>query len=94
LAEREDFKALGVQAKSIGAQLISSSIFTVGGRGSARNSHIMNMNSWLRGWCHREGYGFYDNGTSFSDYNVLGKNGFHLSRRRKRIFGNRLFNLV
>ena len=38
--------------------------------------------------------GFYDNGTFFDDYNLLEKNGTHLSRRGKGIFGNRLANLV
>jgi len=91
---KEDFKALGVKAKSIGAQVIFSSILPVGERGSARNRRIMSINSWLRGWCCHEGFGFYDNGTFFDDYNLLERDGTHLSRRGKGIFGSRLANLV
>jgi len=40
---KEDFKALGVKAKWFGAQVIFSSILPVGGKGSARNRHILNI---------------------------------------------------
>ena len=91
---KEDYKALGVQVKSIGAQVIFSSILPVRGKGAARNRCRMQINFWLRGWCHREGFGFYDNGTFFDDYSLLGRDGIHLSRRGKGIFGSRLANLV
>ncbi|GAB0210389.1 hypothetical protein GRJ2_003504700 [Grus japonensis] len=91
---KEDYKALGVQVKNIGAQAIFSSILPVGGKGAARNRHIIHINSWLRVWCHREGFGFYDNGTFYDDYNLLERDGIHLSRRGKGIFGSRLANLV
>jgi len=42
---KEDFKALGMQANSIGAQVIFSSILPAGRRGSARNRHIESINS-------------------------------------------------
>ena len=70
------------------------SILPAGGRGSARNRHIMSISSWLRGWCHSEGFDFYDNGTFFNNYNLLERDGIHLSRKGKGIFGNRLVNLV
>jgi len=91
---KEDFKALGMKAKSFGTQVIISSILPVGGRGSARNRHIMGINSWLHGWCCREDFAFYDNGTFFNDYNLLERDGTHLSRRGKGIFGSRLPNLL
>jgi len=91
---KEDFKALRVKAKSFGAQVTFSSILSAGGRGSARNRCIMSINSWLRGWCCREGFGFYDSGTFFNDYNLLERDEIHLSRKGKGIFGNRLANLV
>ena len=91
---KEDYKALGVQVKSIGAQVIFSSILPVRGKGAARNRRIMQINFWLHGWCRHEGFGFYDNGTFFDDYSLLGRDGIHLSRRGKGIFGSRLANLV
>jgi len=89
---KDDFKALGVKAKNFGAQVDVSSILPIGGRGSARNRCITGINSWLCGWCHHEGFGFYDNGTFFNDYNLLERDG--MSRKGKGIFGNRLANLV
>jgi len=91
---KEDFKSLGGQAKSIGAQFIFSSILLAGGKGAARNSHVMNINSWICGWCHHEDLGFYDNKILFSDCNLLGRVGIHLSRKGKGIFGSRLANFV
>jgi len=87
---KEDFKALGKQAKSIGAQDTFSSILPVGSKGSARNRHIMNINSWFHGWCNQECF----NGTFFNDYNLLGMDVIHLSRKGKGIFGIRLVDLV
>ncbi|GAB0184010.1 hypothetical protein GRJ2_000866300 [Grus japonensis] len=61
--------------------------------GAGRNRCIRHSN-WLCGWCHREDFGFYDNGTFFDDYNLLERDGIHLSRKGKEIFGSRLANLV
>jgi len=54
----------------------------------------MLINSWLCSWGHCEGFCFYDNRTLFNDYNLLGMDGVHLSRRVQGIFGSRLANLV
>jgi len=43
---------------------------------------------------HHEGFGFYANGTFFNDYNLLERDGTHLSRKGESIFGSRLANLV
>ena len=91
---KEDFQALGVQVKNVGAQVIFSSILPVRGKGVSINRRIMHINSWLRGWCRHEGFGFYDSKAFFEDYNMLGRDGIHLSRRGKGIFSNRLANLV
>ena len=80
--------------KNVGAQVIFSSILPVQGKGSARNRHIIYINSWLRGWCHREGFGFYDNWVFFNDDNMLGRDGVHLPKKGNRIFSSRLANLV
>jgi len=91
---KEDFKALGVKAKSFVAQVIFSSILPVGGRGSSRNRRIMSIKSWLHGWCRREVFDFYDNGIFFNDYNLLERDGTHMSRKAKGIFVNRVASLV
>ncbi|KAK4816812.1 hypothetical protein QYF61_023499 [Mycteria americana] len=52
----------------------------------------MQIKFWLLGWCRCEGFGFYDNRTFFDDYNLLQRDGIHMSRRGKGIF-DRLDNL-
>lgn len=89
-----NYKALGRQVKNIGAQVIISFILSVGGNWGTRNKHIIHINSWIQDRCCWEGYGFYDNGTFFYNCNLLGRDGNHLSRRYKQIFGSRLANLV
>ncbi|PKU32392.1 rna-directed dna polymerase from mobile element jockey- hypothetical protein [Limosa lapponica baueri] len=54
----------------------------------------MQINFWLHGWCHHEGFGFYDNRTFFDDYSLLGRDGIQLPRRSKGISGSRLANLA
>lgn len=41
----KDYKALGVQVKKIGAQVIFPSIFSVKAKREARNRQIMHINS-------------------------------------------------
>lgn len=55
---KKDDKALGMQAKSIGAKVIPSSILPVRGKGAARNRHTMQIKFWLHNWCGPEGFGF------------------------------------
>jgi len=49
----------------------------------------MHINSWLRGWRQHKGFGFYDNGIFYEDYNLVERDGIQLPRR-----GSRLANLV
>lgn len=86
----ENYKALRVQAKSNGAQVILSSILPVRGKRAIRNRFILQINFWLCGWCHHECFGPYDHRKFFNCYSLSGKNGNHLSRRGKEIFGSRV----
>jgi len=90
---KQDNKALAVQVKNTGAQVIFSSVLPVGGKRKARNRHMMH-NFWLSGWCWREDIGFYDSRTFCEDYNLLGRVEIHLFRRGGSIFGSKLANLV
>lgn len=90
----EDHRALGEQMKSTGAQVIFSPILPVRGKEAGRYRQITNINSWLCGWCHCEGLGFYDKRTMFNDCNLLGNGGIHLSQKGKGICGSRLASSV
>jgi len=83
-----------VKTKSFGAQIIFSAILSAGGKGSARNRCIMNINSLLCGWCRHEGFGFYKNGIFFNDYKLLDRDETHLTRKSKGIFVSRQVSLV
>ncbi|XP_075768762.1 uncharacterized protein LOC142821506 [Pelodiscus sinensis] len=88
-----DYRALGVWVKEFGAQVVFSSILPVKGRGLGRERCILEVNAWLRRWCHQEGFGFLDHGVLFQE-GLLGGDGVHLSRSGKALFGHRLAKLV
>uniref|UniRef100_A0A8C8RI01 C2H2-type domain-containing protein n=1 Tax=Pelusios castaneus TaxID=367368 RepID=A0A8C8RI01_9SAUR len=89
-----DYRALGARVKEFGAQVVFSSILPVKGRGPSRDRCILEVNAWLRRWCYQEGFGFLDHGMLFQEEGLLGRDGLHLSRKGKSIFGSRLANLV
>ncbi|XP_073193149.1 uncharacterized protein [Lepidochelys kempii] len=89
-----DYVALGRRIKELEAQAVFSSILPVEGKGRDRDRRIVEVNEWLRRWCRREGFGFFDHGMVFHEGGVLGRDGLHLTKRGKSIFASRLANLV
>ncbi|CAM2113005.1 unnamed protein product [Caretta caretta] len=89
-----DYVALGRRIKELEAQVVFSSILPVEGKGLGRDRRIVEVNEWLRRWCRREGFGFFDHGMVFHEGGVLGRDGLHLTKRGKSIFASRLANLV
>ncbi|CAM5160534.1 unnamed protein product [Natator depressus] len=89
-----DYVALGRRIKEFEAQVVFSSILPVEGKGLGRDRRIVEVNEWLRRWCQREGFGFFDHGIVFQEGGVLGRDGLHLTKRGKSIFASRLANLV
>uniref|UniRef100_A0A8C3HUE0 SGNH hydrolase-type esterase domain-containing protein n=1 Tax=Chrysemys picta bellii TaxID=8478 RepID=A0A8C3HUE0_CHRPI len=60
-----DYVALGRRIKEFEAQVVFSSILPVEGKGLGRDHRIVEVNKWLRRWCQREGFGFFDHGMVF-----------------------------
>ncbi|CAM5113691.1 unnamed protein product [Natator depressus] len=89
-----DYVALGRRIKEFEAQVVFSSILPMEGKGQGRDRRIVEVNEWLRRWCRREGFGFFDHGMVFHEGGVLGRDGLHLTKRGKSIFVSRLANLV
>ncbi|KAK4829284.1 hypothetical protein QYF61_002676 [Mycteria americana] len=54
----------------------------------------MPNHAWLRGWCHRHGFVFFDNGMAYTAPGLLASDGIHLSQRGKRIFAQELAGLI
>ncbi|XP_073198747.1 uncharacterized protein [Lepidochelys kempii] len=57
-----DYMALGRRIKEFEAQVVFSSILPVEGKCLGRDRRIVEVNEWLRRWCRREGFGFFDHG--------------------------------
>lgn len=91
---KENYKALGMQAKNIHAQVAFSSILSARGMKEARSRYIVHINFWLHGWCQHESFDFYTNRIFYEDYNLLWRDGIHLSKRGWATSGSKLTNLV
>jgi len=91
---KKEFKALGRLVKESGAQVIFSSLPPVVGRDVERHRQTKSINTWLRDWCHRHNFGFFDHGTTYTAPSLLESNGNQLSQRGKRIFAQELAGLI
>ena len=56
---RRDFRALGRLLKGLGAQVVFSSVFSVGDWDSHKRRRVDMLNEWLCEWCHAQGFGYY-----------------------------------
>lgn len=52
------------------------------------------LNDWLCGWCHTEGFGYCDLGPSLKRPHVLMLDGMELTRGVKNVLGSRLAKLI
>ncbi|GAB0203701.1 cAMP-dependent protein kinase inhibitor alpha [Grus japonensis] len=58
------------------------------------NRWTQSINAWLRGWCQRHNFGFFDNGAAYTAPGLMNPDGIHLSQRGKRIFAQELAGLI
>ncbi|XP_068784552.1 uncharacterized protein [Struthio camelus] len=91
---KQDFRALGMVVKGLGAQVVFSSILAVRGKDGRSSRPIFQVNNWLRHCCWQQGFGFCDHGTLFEDQQLMGRDGIHLTKRGRRVFANRSASLV
>jgi len=57
-----------------------------------RKTHLINR--WLRDWCHRWNFGFFDHGKVYTAPGLLATDGVQLSQREKRILAHEMAGLV
>lgn len=50
----KDYEQLGRKGKHLGARVIVSSVFPTKGQDPIREQRILEVNYWLKGWCHKE----------------------------------------
>ena len=66
-AIKRDFRALGRLVEGSGAQVVFSSIPSVAGNSTERDRNTHLVNRWLRDWCHRSNFGFFDHGEVYTE---------------------------
>jgi len=70
------------------------SVLPVSGKGLSRIEFIQEDNACLSGWCHRQGFGFYDLGTVFGKQGIESRHGMHLTKWGESVLANGLANLA
>ncbi|XP_066848127.1 uncharacterized protein [Anser cygnoides] len=78
-AIKRDFRALGRLLKGSGAQVVFASVLPIGGIAADKRSHHINM--WLRDWCDRQNFRFFDHGKVYVTPGLLSPDGMRLSQR-------------
>jgi len=93
-AIKRDFRALGRLVEGSGAQVVFSSVPSVAGKNIERGRKTHLINRWLRDWCHRWNFGFFDHGEVYMAPGLLATDRVQLSQRRKRILTHELAGLI
>ncbi|KFP04718.1 hypothetical protein N300_13098, partial [Calypte anna] len=88
-AIKKDFKALGRLVGGSGAQVVFTSVPALEQMNEERSRKTYLINRWLRDWCHRKNFGFFDYGMNFSI-----SAGLQLSNRGKRTLAHKLAGLI
>ncbi|XP_072928743.1 uncharacterized protein [Hemitrygon akajei] len=77
---RREFRELGAKLKSRTSRVTISGLLPVPRASEARNRRIIQINTWLRGWCRREGFRFVDNWALFQGrWDLFRRDGLHLN---------------
>jgi len=93
-AIKRGFRALGQQVEGSGAQVVFSSFPSVAEKNTERDRKTHLINRWLRGWCRRWNFGFFDYGEVYMALGLLATDGVQLSQRGKRILADELAGLI
>jgi len=91
---KRDFRALGRLVEGSGVHVVFSSIPSVAGNSTERGRKTHLVNRWLRDWCHRSNFGFFDHREVYKAPGLLATGGVQLSQRGKRILGHELAGLI
>ena len=59
-----------------------------------REWKIAEVNCWLKGWCHQGNFEFLDHGLHYLHEGLLTRDGLHLTRTGKNVFGRHLTQLI
>ncbi|TRZ16813.1 hypothetical protein HGM15179_010322 [Zosterops borbonicus] len=93
-AIKREFRALGHVVDKTGTQVVFCSVPLVAGKNDRRNRRTHIINKWLKSWCCRQNFGFFDHGATFTAPALLEPDGIHLSVKGKRFLAQELADLV
>jgi len=93
-AIKRDFRALRRLVEGSGARVVFSPIPSVAGNSTERDRKTHLVSRWLRDWCHRWNFGFFDPGEVYTSQGLLATDRVQLSRRGKRILAHELAGLI
>jgi len=74
--------------------VVFSSIPSVAVKNTERDRKTLLIDRWLRDWCHRWNFGFFDHGEVYTALGLLATGGVQLSQRGKRILAHELVGLI
>jgi len=93
-ANKRDFRTLGWLVEGSGPQVVFSSMPSVAGKSTERGRKPHLINRWLRDWCHRWNFGFFDHGEVYMAPGLLASDRVQLSPRGERILAHELAGLI
>lgn len=87
---RQGFMELGWKLKAKTDRVVISGLLPVPRDSLERNREREGLNSWLRGWCRREGFRYLSNwGSYWGRCDLYEKDGLHLNRKGTNILGGK-----
>ena len=90
---RQKFRELGWKLRARTNRVVISGLLPVPCDSEERNREREQLNTWLQGWCRREGFRYLDNWGSFWGRGDLYKrDGLHLNQRGTNILGGKFAN--
>ena len=93
-AIKRDLRALGQVVGRTGAQVVFSSVPLVAEINGERKRRTPIINKWLQGRRHRQNFGFFDRGATFTAPALLEPDGIHLSVKSRRFSAHELSDLI
>ncbi|RMC06501.1 hypothetical protein DUI87_15937 [Hirundo rustica rustica] len=93
-AIKREFRALGQEVDRTGIQVVFCSVPLVAEKNDERNRRTHIFNKWLKGWCYRQNFGFFDHGATFMAPALLESDGIHLSVKGRRFLAHELADLI
>ena len=93
-AIKDDFRQLGRVVEGTGVQVVITSVPSVAGNDTGMSLKTHLLNKWLRSWCKRRSFVFFDHGAIYSAPGMMAANGSSLSPWGKRVLAKELAGLI